>query len=386
MIKRSPIFLASALRNARGTRTGAHNALRVTGVRHGPRAAPLLTAALIAILGACDAPRVGPTPVPTVLETATPAATRTPGAPPIITPATPAAQGLVDPSRILATILLAHRSQRLVVDSGSVWVLHSDQRLLTRIDATTNKVVDPPITLSFSPWNLSAGAGAVWVTGNGASVLARVAPDTGQVTSFGVGANPIAQAAFGFGAAWTANAGGTTVSRVDLAAGTVTTFRAGRQPHGIAVGAGSVWVGNHDESAVVRLDPETQAVVARIRLPTEPHTLAFGAGYLWADGYHADGIIQVDPATNTVRNGVIPVGFTSDVFAVDDTALWIASVITEQDGQHFPGTHEVVRIDPMSQQIVERLVFATAPAAVALDAGSLWVALEDPPQVLRIRR
>ena len=323
-------------------------------------------------------PGARPPPLPATL-------TATPGRlPPAQT--TDPGPGL-DPARVVATIPLPVTPDQVAAGAGAVWVLDREAGVVQRIDPATNGIAGPAIRLGFSPWSLTTGADAVWITGNGADTVARLDPTTNAVTAtFPVPSHPIAQAALGFGALWTANAGGSTVSRLDLTSAAVTSFRAGRQPHGIAVGAGAVWVANHDESAVVRVDPATRQIQARIRVASEPHSLIFAAGYLWADGYHADGIQQIDPQTNQTRNGIIPLGFPSDVFAGDATALWIASVPTERNDVRSPGTRQVVRLDPGTQQVVERLTFATPPTAVGLDADSLWVALQEPPALVRIRR
>jgi streptogramin lyase len=293
----------------------------------------------------------------------------------------------LDPARIVATISLPIHPDQIVADADAVWVLDREAGVVVRTETATNQIAGPPIRLDFSPWSLTTGAGAVWITGNGADIVARLDPTTNRITAtFPVPSHPIAQAALGFGALWTANAGGTTVSRLDLRSGGVTSFRAGHQPHGIAVGAGAVWVANHDESAVVRVDTDTRQIRARIHVSSEPHSLLFAAGYLWADGYHVDGIQQIDPQTNQTRNGIIPLGFPSDVFAGDATGIWIASVPTERNDVRAPGTRQVVRIDPGTGQVVERLTFAAPPMALALDAYSLWVALQDPPALVRIRR
>jgi hypothetical protein len=293
----------------------------------------------------------------------------------------------LDRARIVATIPLPANPDQIAVGAGAVWVLDREAEGVVRIDPATNGIAGPAIGLGFSPWSLTTGAGAVWITGNGADTVARLDPKTNAVTAtFPVPSPPIAQATLGFGALWTANAGGSTVSRIDLTSAAVTSFRTGRQPHGIAAGAGAVWVANHDESVVVRVDPATTQIQARIRLGSEAHSLIFAAGYLWADGYHVDGIQQIDPQTNQTRNGIIPLGFPSDVFAGDATALWIASVPTERNNVRSPGTRQVVRLDPGTQQVVERLSFATPPTAVGLDAESLWIGFQDPPALVRIRR
>ena len=44
-------------------------------------------------------------------------------------------------------------------------------------------------------------------------------------------------------------------------------------PEAVAIGAGSIWVSNEDAS-VERIDPATNAVVARIAVPRDPDYLA----------------------------------------------------------------------------------------------------------------
>ena len=226
----------------------------------------------------------------------------------------------------------------------------------------------------------------MWITGNGADAVARLDPTTNAIkATFAVPSHPIAQAALGFGALWTANAGGSTVSLLDVTSGAVTSFRAGRQPHGIAIEASAVWVANHDEFAVVAALTRKPG---RSRRASREQRTAFAdlcRLVTWADGYHADGIQQIDPQTNQTCNGIIPLGFPSDVFAGDATALWIASVPTERNDVLAPGTRQVVQLDPGTQQVVERLTFATPPTALALAADLLWVALQEPPALVRIR-
>jgi streptogramin lyase len=292
----------------------------------------------------------------------------------------------MDPARLLATIPLPLAPDQLAVGAEGVWVLNHQESRVLHIDPQTKQVTEVPLPVGFSAWDLTVGSGAVWITGNGTDLVARLDPTTYRVTTiYSVAPHPIAQAALGFGALWTANAGGSTISRIDLAQGTVTSLRVGHQPHGVAVGAGAVWVGNHDDAAVVRLDPVTMQIQARIPVSGEPHRLAFGAGYLWVDGYHADGILQVDPVTNQLRGGLIPLGFASDVIAADEQGVWVASGPTERNNVRSPGSRQVVRLDPATQQVVERLVFTHPPAAVGLDAA-LWIAFQEPPTLLRIRR
>jgi hypothetical protein len=69
---------------------------------------------------------------------------------------------------------------------------------------------------------------------------------------------------------------------------------------GIAVGEGSVWVGNRDRNALVRIDPRSRVVRASIRLGAAPLDVAAGDGSVWVLNEKADAVLRVDPATNAV--------------------------------------------------------------------------------------
>jgi virginiamycin B lyase len=71
-------------------------------------------------------------------------------------------------------------------------------------------------------------------------------------------------------------------------------------PNRVAVGLGGVWVSHPVQDVVTRIDPRSNAVVARVRFPrgAEPLGLAVGAGSLWAVGPKE--IFRVDPGTNRV--------------------------------------------------------------------------------------
>jgi YVTN family beta-propeller protein len=53
---------------------------------------------------------------------------------------------------------------------------------------------------------------------------------------------------------------------------------------GIAFGASSVWVVSALDNSVSRIDPRTNAVVARIRVAETPRDIAVGGGSVWVAG------------------------------------------------------------------------------------------------------
>jgi YVTN family beta-propeller protein len=55
----------------------------------------------------------------------------------------------------------------------------------------------------------------------------------------------------------------------------------GKHPLAIAVGGGSVWVGNSRDGTLSKIDPETNKVVEKLSIGNAPTGLAVGDGSLW---------------------------------------------------------------------------------------------------------
>jgi DNA-binding beta-propeller fold protein YncE len=136
---------------------------------------------------------------------------------------------------------------------GRFWFLDTVGGTARSIDPRTNRV-SPPVALPGNPTNLAAGARALWVIDASAGQLYQVPLGSG-IQVIEVGKNPIA-VAVGDGAVWVVNHGDGTVSKIDPVGGTVLdtirvappsscTIGQGGRCHGIfdvAIGAGGVWV------------------------------------------------------------------------------------------------------------------------------------------------
>ena len=72
----------------------------------------------------------------------------------------------------------------------------------------------------------------------------------------------------------------------------------GGRPAGLAVGEGSVWVGNRDDNTILRIDPRSLDVVRRIGLSVAPTDVDVGAGSVWVLSDWA--LLRVHPATYDV--------------------------------------------------------------------------------------
>src|SRR5919108_5584109 len=179
--------------------------------------------------------------------------------------------------------------------------------------------------------------------------------------------------AIGEEAVWVLNADDRTISKVDPETGeVVTTFGTGGITTDLAVGEGAVWIGNGAQTpgplssvytaSVSRLDPDTTQVTKTVRLPRfvqnpaavssgEAHVLgvsqlAVGAGAVWAINPDPS-VSRIDPDSGG-REATIPIKAGSAIAAGDD-GVWVL------DGD----TTEVLRIDPRSNEVRQRVEVAT---------------------------
>jgi streptogramin lyase len=203
----------------------------------------------------------------------------------------------------------------------------------------------------------------------------------------------------------------------------------GSVPQGVAVGAGSVWVGGGVGRGVVyRIDPATNRVVATIQLTGfGVEDVAFGAGAVWAVSPGGQ-LARVDPASNrqvafgyvderaqTSNVGVsgLRFGFGSLWVAVDGRAVvrinpatgkgtripapgaygrmmavgaggvWVGNFRSTPARQ---GASAVMRIDPASNRVVGTTVTTGAPWCCGVAAGDegVWLAAATSGTVARI--
>jgi streptogramin lyase len=123
-----------------------------------------------------------------------------------------------------------------------------------------------------------------------ATTAASALPQAGPTAKIEVGA----QAGFvlpAAGSIWTTDLALGRVVRVDPATNAVVArIPFATRPFGLAFGAGSVWVADRSQNVLGRVDPRTNRVVKRIRIGFSPYGVAFGAGSVWAS---ADGAAWV---------------------------------------------------------------------------------------------
>ena len=236
--------------------------------------------------------------------------------------------------------------------------------------------------------------GAVLLIGGGggggvvprANSVGRIDAGAGSFTAaVGVGVDPTGVAVGEDGDVWVINQGDSTVSRIDGGTGAVASTKSALGiPTGIAAGEDAVWITNGFGSAsgtqVVRVDPTDDAV--EVAFPTDDaKAIVVAFGSIWLADADRDRVLRFDPQDLSAEPTVIPV----DDDAIADEAPRSLSVgdgaaegiwVTNQLG----GT--VVKIDPGTDEVTDRIQ-VDAPTAVVADDSGIWVTSETNDRVHR---
>lgn len=146
-------------------------------------------------------------------------------------------------------------------------------------------------------------------------------------------------------------------------------------PSGMAVGAGSVWVGGGYRGVVYRVDPASNRVVATIPLTAvRVQDVAFGAGALWAVSPGGQ-LMKIDPATNRqVRFGYVDRRAETANVGASGLRFGFGSLWAAIDAR------AVLRIDPATWKTTRIPAPGAYGGSMAVGAGGVWVGkLASPP-------
>lgn len=246
--------------------------------------------------------------------------------------------------------------------------------------AQPEKVIEVPGFADF----LAVDGDSVWVTNDG-----RVERWSREGKIAGVAmSKPCGAMAISAGSLWVADCKEGALVRIDTRkAEKIATIPTGiANPKGelnVVAGAGSIWVASDQHGIVSRVDPATNAVIASIAVNPGTHYLTFGFGSLWAVSSEKGAIQRIDPATNTVVT-TTALGKEPGFLAAGEGAVWVQ----EQ------GDGTVARIDPDSGAVSGRVKVGAVLKYGDIDtgAGMVWLrTTEDQtfvaidPQTLTIR-
>lgn len=223
-----------------------------------------------------------------------------------------------------------------------------------------------------SPDWLAVTPTAAWVASARANHVVQLRADDGQVGLIVAVNRPCAGLVAAFGSIWSPSCGDKKLMRIDPATGAATATvddDPENSEGGIAAGAGSVWT-VVKPSTLIRIDPKTNAIVARIPLPTTAANPVFGEGFVWVSTFTHNSVVKIDPRTNalmaTIVTGPAPRFITSG-----GGSIW---TLNQGDGT-------VTRIDAATDKVT-----ATIACGIPGEGGDLsyadgyvWAALFDFP-------
>ena len=167
-------------------------------------------------------------------------------------------------------------------------------------------------------------------------------------------------------------------------AGKVTAFPAavdlgGGQFPGLAAGAGALWATQaYDRTGgVTKFEPRSGLAAARARLPRATAVTASSAG-VWATTAPRPGgrggVARIDPRSGALVTGPAPAGRDPVALVLAAGSLWVADRRADQ----------VLRFDPGTLRLRDRIGVGDGPGALAAGAGGVWVANLDDRTLLRI--
>lgn len=244
-------------------------------------------------------------------------------------------------ARVVAgTTPLGATPAAIAVGRGDVWVVNGRLGTLYRVDPQFETIDDPVEfgvrSIRHTGAGVDVGEGSVWAA-FGESTLARVHPETLAASAASSGGSAPEALVVAFGSIWVANSGDATVRRFNSRTyelGDVRTFNVCRSPHGIAAGAGSIWVSCTDDDVVARI-PAGLGDESYVPIPVGdgPTSVAFGAGAVWVANTAAGTVSRIDPETDEVET--IEVGNAPAGIAVSGGLVWV-SVQAPLDGAPTP--------------------------------------------------
>jgi len=212
---------------------------------------------------------------------------------------------------------------------GSLWIVNSPRRELTRAGARSGKRLGTPLALPQIPRTVDAAGGAVWVgaippvDGAGPSTLYRVDRQRMRVTDTMAVPGLIRSVAASSDVVWIVTdralyrvgRGSHTPQRITTVGGEST----------VTVGAGAAWVASRKANEVLQVEIPSRRVVT-IPVAGAPSHIAIADGAVWVSNYGGHTLTKIDPTTSRVVGRTPRVGRNPLALAAVDHTLWTTVV------------------------------------------------------------
>lgn len=216
----------------------------------------------------------------------------------------------------------------------------------------------PSVELGSAAWSTVYGFGGAWIQVDPpVDQLVKVDAASGTVTLTVDGGTG---AAIAEDAVWV-TVGGRETRKLDPGTGEVLLTATTPSAYYVSVGAGAVWV--PAEGGIVRIDPESGAIVATIPIAAEAVTdLAAADDAVWVTDKNGGRVFRVDAATNTVV-AEIETGAGAHDLAIDEHGVWVTNY----------RANTVSRIDPATNEVVATIEGVGSGVGISAGDGAIWV-------------
>ncbi len=265
------------------------------------------------------------------------------------------------------TVTLASPPGSIAVGPRNVWVSLPARDAFVRLNPITG--VRAMFAAAGSPNAIAAGLRAVWVAETASRSLAQF--DHGaQVAAARLPGNPGAVALDRReSSAWVADSSG-AISHVALG-GSVIGTPAHINPAATSIdwGEGWLWAVNGSDTGLVRVSLDTSGSSTAYPVGPDPVAVTLDKG-VWTA--HANGqVSRFDPRPGYLRvNADVAVAPELDGIAATDPSPFVWAISKS--------TMTLYRITNTSDpSVTGRVVFGSPPVALAVDAHSVWVAMQD---------
>jgi hypothetical protein len=272
----------------------------------------------------------------------------------------------------------------IIANDENLWVASRDG-FMSRIDASTNEVVEgPPVLSELGVKDMALGPDGIWAVawrgdigdGRARSELQVVDPESMETiegSSFdGIALYSVTTGEQG--TVWAVNAAGDQVfkMRAEAEAEALMEIPTGRFPVGVAAAAGSAWVSNSKSGTITEIDARATntGIAARPRdvvgeFPVEcPGDLVVAFGSLWVTNFCANQIRRIDlSGPRVVAN--IPTGKGPHALVEAGGFVWVLNTLDET----------VVRVDPSTNRVIgDPVDVGASPESIVSGGGAVWVA------------
>ena len=187
-----------------------------------------------------------------------------------------------------------------------------------------------------SPRDVTVAFGSIWVANGPAATVTRLDPATATVQAVVQVPDPASVLSSGGGALFVTSNPGNSLTQIDptsnTATKTISLASVGSGPVGVVVADGYVWVADHDGSpvtSVAKVDPRTMKIVDVIPVGHDseagPQWVASGAGSIWTDVPSLSAVVRINPKTDAVQATILLDGGCGAEMVATDSAVWVAN-------------------------------------------------------------